>query len=196
MPNGVIAILTDFGDRDGFTGVMKGVILSIFSEARTVDIAHHIPPQDVWHASWVLDQAFDYFPAGTFFLCVVDPDVGNSNQRKLVLYSESQQKGLILPDNGLATRIIKRCSDLQCYSIEAPEWYRNQEVPSSTFHGRDIYAPVSAHLAKAYTHNQLDAVISQLGPSIPVNNLKLLNLPLPQQNQAGEILASIDICDT
>lgn len=196
MSHGVVALLTDFGHQDGFSGVMKGVILSIYRQAVIVDVAHGIPAQDVRHASWVLDQAFDHFPPGTVFLCVVDPHVGSPHQRQLALYLPGPEKGLVLPDNGLATRILGRVPQVRCVSLTNPSFFRSPEQPSQTFHGRDIYAPVAAHLAKAVAQNTLDSLLGNLGEPVHPETLERIHIIPPASPEPGCWEGQIDVVDT
>ncbi len=196
MSHSIIALITDFGDQDGFVGVMKGVILSRYPNVHLVDIAHHISPQNIRHGSWVLNQAFDEFPPGTFFLCVVDPDVGNPQQKKLAFYSQRLKKGLVLPDNGLATRILQRYpNDFSCVSLENPQFFRAGKTVSQTFHGKDIYAPAATHLAKVFAENTIESFIPTLGPAVSLEDLTFLDIQHPVQIDALVIQGQIDIID-
>lgn len=196
MSRSRIAILTDFGHRDGYVGVMKGVILGIHPDLSLVDVAHEIPAQDVWHGSWVLDNAFDFFPEGTFFLCVVDPHVGCRKQKQLAFHLERPNKGLILPDNGLATRVLNRYPDAQCVTLENRRFFRDAAEPSSTFHGRDIYAPVAAHLAEAFEQGNLSLTLASLGPTLALDQLCRLKLKPPEKSDSGMLKGQIDVSDT
>jgi S-adenosylmethionine hydrolase len=136
----IITILTDFGLKDPYVGVMKGVILSINPEARIVDITHEIEPQDVREACFLVPEYYPYFPRGTVHLCVVDPTVG-SRRRPLVVVADNHF--FVGPDNGLFSLIGD--GRAEAYTIEN----RDYMLPaiSPTFHGRDVFAPVAAHLS-------------------------------------------------
>jgi S-adenosylmethionine hydrolase len=123
---------------------MKGVILGINPSATLVDISHEVPPQDIWQGAWMLGEVFGCFPLGTIHLAVVDPGVGTS---RAVLCLEVSGQQLVLPDNGLATRVVslRRPDELKIISVSNPAFWR--EPVSATFHGRDILAPVAAHLS-------------------------------------------------
>lgn len=139
MTPGLIALLTDFGERDPYVGIMKGVILSRAPEARIVDLCHGIPPQDVRAAGFSLAAAAPYFPAGTLFVCVVDPGVGSG---RAILWARGRGREYLAPDNGLLSRVerqegfseVRKVSDSRLFLREV----------SRTFHGRDIFAPVAA----------------------------------------------------
>ncbi|GLI33117.1 SAM hydrolase/SAM-dependent halogenase family protein [Desulforhabdus amnigena] len=149
----VITLLTDFGIEDGYVASLKGVILGLCPEAALVDISHSVPPQDVRAGAFLLSTVYRDFPKGTIHLAVVDPGVG-TERRGLALQTGSYQ--FVGPDNGLFSLVIEGKQDLQAYSLENPVYWR-PEV-SNTFHGRDIFAPVAAHLA-------CGVPIDLLGPS-------------------------------
>jgi S-adenosylmethionine hydrolase len=137
----VITLTTDFGLRDPFVGIVKGVILSLCPSARLVDLTHEIPPHDVRAGGLALEAAVPFFPAGTVHLAVVDPGVGTA-RRPLAVRRE--QYCLVGPDNGLFTFALEE-TGWTAVTLAAPE-YRLPEV-SRTFHGRDVFAPAAAHLA-------------------------------------------------
>lgn len=142
----IIALLTDFGLRDGNVGVMKGVILSIAPQARLIDLSHEIEPQDVRQGAIVLGRSAPYFPDGSIFLSVVDPGVGTARRPMAARLGGQTFVG---PDNGLATRLIERAERLgrttSFVHLDRPQFWL-PEV-SHVFHGRDVFAPVAAHLA-------------------------------------------------
>lgn len=135
----VIALVTDFGTRDYFVGVMKGVILSINPRAQIVDITHEVPPQDVATGAFVLKAAYRWFPPGTIFLAVVDPGVGTERAPLIV---KTRRYFFVGPDNGLLMPAAEEDGVEEVYRITA----RLPEV-SKTFHGRDVFAPVAAYLS-------------------------------------------------
>ena len=162
-----IAILTDFGLQDTYVGVMKGVIAGIAPSVPVLDLSHGVPPQQVLVGALWLDGAISYFPAGTTFLCVVDPGVGSDRK---VLAARLGRWTVVAPDNGLVSVAARRHGLGECVSVEAPEY--RLPSPSSTFHGRDIMAPAAAHLA-------LGLAIARLGP--PLRHPVELALPVPVQ---------------
>ncbi len=140
----LIAFLSDFGLKDSYTGTVKGVIARINPDARVIDITHGIPPQDILAGALILADAVNYFPARTIFLAVVDPGVG-SDRKGMVVELDSCM--LVVPDNGLATPLLKDTerAERRCFYIENQRFFL--EKISSTFHARDIFAPVAAHLS-------------------------------------------------
>lgn len=135
----IVSLLTDFGTRDHFVGVMKGVILSYAPDVAIVDITHDISPQNVYEASLQLALAWSYFPAGTVHCAVVDPGVGT--QRKIIAVAVDDQ-WFVGPDNGIFSHVIRQGS-IRAYSFE-PALF---ETRGATFHGRDIFAPLAVRLA-------------------------------------------------
>jgi S-adenosyl-L-methionine hydrolase (adenosine-forming) len=136
----IITVLTDFGLKDSYVGVMKGVILSLNPNARIVDITHQIEPQDILEASFVVDESYRYFPSGSIHLCVVDPTVG-SDRRALVVRSRGHF--FVGPDNGLFSMVLdghKEVREITNKRFALP-------TVSATFHGRDVFAPASAYLS-------------------------------------------------
>lgn len=138
----LIALLTDFGERDWFVASMKGVILTLNPAARIVDISHQIPSHQIDQASYVLGSCYRHFPEGTIYVCVVDPGVGSV--RRAILATTSRYC-FLAPDNGLLSHVLEREQEVKIRQIEE-ERYR---LPSegTTFDGRDLFAPVAALLA-------------------------------------------------
>lgn len=164
-----IALLTDFGLQDSYVGVMKGVIATLTPTSQLIDLTHNLPPQDLYAARFTLLSAFPYMPPGTIYLVVVDPGVGT--QRRAVAVQTSQGT-LVGPDNGVLG-IWDRDSQRNQGVLNAVELtnraYWRSPNPSTTFHGRDIFAPVAAHLANGVP-------IADLGTRIDPRSL--INLPL------------------
>lgn len=171
----LITLTTDFGLADEYAGVMKGVILSRFPTARIVDLTHQVPPQDLRRTAYLIEAARPYFPAGTLHVLVVDPGVGTA--RRLVLVAAAGQL-FLAPDNGILTLPVQAGFE-SAYEVECRELYL--ETVSTTFHGRDILAPVAAELAKgmdpatvgrSLTSDELvvlpltSAVIDPTGPTV------------------------------
>jgi len=139
----IITLLTDFGLKDPYTGIMKGVILSINPNVTIVDITHEVDPQDIREGSFIVEEYYRHFPDDTIHLCVVDPTVGSARRPIIVVKGNHLFVG---PDNGIFTLLYK--SGYEAYTIENPEFMR-REI-SSTFHGRDIFAPAAAHLSTGF----------------------------------------------
>lgn len=141
-PPSIITLLTDFGHEDAYVGVMKGVALGINPTARLVDLTHMIPAQDVTRAALILRSAVSFFPARTIHVAVVDPGVGSTRAALLI---QTPDGFLIGPDNGVLSLAAKRRQPYAAYRLENQAFFR--QPVSQTFHGRDIFAPVAAHLS-------------------------------------------------
>jgi S-adenosylmethionine hydrolase len=139
----VITLLTDFGTEDYFVGAMKGVILTRSPQAVVVDITHAIPPQDVQAGAFMLSAVYADFPAGSIHVAVVDPGVGSDRRPILV---ETADYLFVGPDNGLFSIVLDRNPDAQVRHLLNAHYFLQDQ--SSTFHGRDISAPVAAALAE------------------------------------------------
>ena len=161
----IITLMTDFGTSDHYVGVMKGVILNINPHAQIVDITHTIPPQDIYGAAFLIDSAYRYFPTGTVHLIVVDPGVG-SERRAIVC--QTQTAYFVCPDNGILTHILRNEELIHTVTVENTAYFLPQI--SNTFHGRDIFSPVAAHLSRGVS-------IDKLGN--PVTNPVQLPIPKP-----------------
>jgi S-adenosylmethionine hydrolase len=161
----LITLLTDFGTRDAYVASLKGVILSLNPEANLVDLSHEVPPQDIRAGALILAAAAPFFPPGAIHLAVVDPGVGG---RRRGLAARCRGCYWVGPDNGLFHFIFGRAPDLALVSLENPAYFRPQV--SATFHGRDIFAPVAAHLS-------LGVALDRFGPRLtdPV----VLDIPQP-----------------
>ncbi len=174
----VITLLTDFGCQDAYVAAMKGVILGINPEAILVDITHDIPAQDILAGALVLAAAAPYFPPDTIHLAVVDPGVGGTRRG---LAAKCRNLYYVGPDNGLfALAWASDESQLSIVSLSETSYFRTPVAP--TFHGRDIFAPVAAHLS-------LGVVLSAFGPPLP--DPVLLSFPHPTfgpETVQGEII--------
>jgi len=143
MPRPVVALLTDFGTLDHYSGTMKGVVLDICPDANVVDISHDIPPHDVHTASLELAACYKYFPFGTVFLVVVDPGVGSGRR---ALAADTGNHRFVAPDNGVMTHVFRETS--QPVVVELTERRYTRPTVSRTFEGRDRFAPVAAWIAE------------------------------------------------
>lgn len=150
----IVTLTTDFGARDTYVGVMKGVILGIAPHAGVVDLVHDLPPQDVQAAAYHVSVASPHFPPGTIHVVVVDPGVGTERRAVAV---ETSRAVFIAPDNGVLTWILEAETPRRVIELSNPA-YRLSEV-SSTFHGRDVFAPAAGHVAAGVDLDRLgDAV--------------------------------------
>jgi len=150
----IITLLSDFGLKDPYVAEMKAVILSIHPQARIVDITHEIEKFNIRMGAFVLASATPYFPAGTIHVAVVDPGVGTKRRPIIV---ETKRSYYVGPDNGLLTLAAQKEDIGHVYHVKNPQ-YMLPRV-SRTFHGRDIFAPVAAHLARG-------SPPSEFGPEI------------------------------
>ncbi|MBV9294449.1 MAG: SAM-dependent chlorinase/fluorinase [Acidobacteriaceae bacterium] len=168
----IVTLTTDFGLLDHYVGTMKGVLLTRCPDAQLVDISHEIQPFSIYSGAYAIDQAAPYFPAGTVHVVVVDPGVGTS--RKAVLIQALDQY-FVAPDNGVLSLVIGRDDSPKVREItNSALWL---ELPSSTFHGRDIFAPVAASIASGA------ARMKDVGPVL--ERIELLPDLEPEQIEHG-----------
>ncbi len=180
----VITLLTDFGLRDAYVGAMKGVALGICPQATLVDISHTLPPQDVLAAALLLPTYVPCYPSGSVHVAVVDPGVGSGRRGLAIAASlDGVQQYLVGPDNGLFWPLLTRAAAFQAVELTEPRYWRPQVAP--TFHGRDIFAPVAAHLA-------CGVPLAALGP--PATDLVRLHLPAVQR-EPGALVGAIVAID-
>lgn len=164
----IITLTTDFGTSDAYVGVMKGVILGINPNARIVDITHAIPPQDIHEASFLIHSVYRYFPEGAIHTIVVDPGVGSARQ---AVVCQTDHASFVCPDNGILTYLLQEIKNGDEQPTRVVEIQNKDYVlpkVSNTFQGRDIFAPVAAHLS-------LGVSLADFGP--PVRDL--VRLPIP-----------------
>ncbi|HEY4765770.1 MAG TPA: SAM-dependent chlorinase/fluorinase [Candidatus Sulfotelmatobacter sp.] len=143
MHRPIITLTTDYGTSDHLVGVMKGVILSINPEVSVVDITHSVLAHDILDGALTIGQAYNYFPPRTVHVVVVDPGVGTQRRPLLVA---SDQHYFVAPDNGVLSSVYDQTEALYAWHITSEHYFR--QPVSNTFHGRDIFAPVAAYLAK------------------------------------------------
>lgn len=146
----VISLLTDFGLTDHYVGSMKGVILSVHPDIHIVDITHGITPQNVDEAAFVLKNAYTYFPENTVHVVVVDPGVGT---RRAVLAVQTDRYVFLAPDNGVLKYIFHDEPDCRVFRVTNASYF--SEHVSRTFQGRDIFAPIGAHMAQGLAPEKL-----------------------------------------
>jgi S-adenosylmethionine hydrolase len=173
----IITLTTDFGLADGYVGTMKGVILDIAPTATIVDISHEITPQDVRGAAYVLYAATPYFPQGTIHVVVVDPGVG-SERRAVAL--RTPQATFVAPDNGVLSYVVAGERVEEIAHLTNPRYHLSPV--SRTFHGRDIFAPAAAHLARGVR-------LAELGE--PLREIITFPLPRPQVRPDGAIVGQV-----
>jgi len=174
-----IALLTDFGYKDGFVGAMKGVIKNINPSVEIVDISHEISPFNIMEASLVLFATYKYFPKYTIFCTVVDPGVGTSRNPIIV---QTENYFFVLPDNGLITLVLKEEKIKHVYKI-TNERFMLKSI-SQTFHGRDIFAPVCAYISRG-------TPLESFGLKLKPSSLTKIDFPQPKKKNKsiiGEII--------
>jgi len=178
----IIAIISDLGNRDHFVGAMKGAMLAINPGVTIVDITHEVPKHDILRGAFTLAHAAETFPKGSIFVAVVDPGVGT--ERKGILLKTKNDLLFIGPDNGIFTIVAERFGVGQVREITNRSLMRGEVSP--TFHGRDIFAPVAAHLS-------LGVDPREVGPEL--REIKRLELPMPKKEGemlVGEVIAVDD----
>jgi len=175
----IITLITDFGTDDEYAGIMKGVILSLNPSAVIVDITHHIDPQDIVQAAYTIYSSYRYFPQGTVHVVVVDPTVGSD--RKIIAF-KIKDHIFLAPDNGVLTLLINEGNINSIARIDNTSYFL--DPVSRTFHGRDIFAPVSAHLS-------MGVPIKNLGTPVAQKNLICLSILQPSFSDNGELVGSI-----
>ena len=177
----VVTLCTDFGTADGYVAAMKGVILAIAPDATLVDISHGVTRQSIAEGAFVLHSAFRYFPRGTVHLVVIDPGVGGGRRGVAV---HAQGHYFVAPDNGVLTYVLQGAESVEAVVLTESAYWRTEV--SHTFHGRDVFAPVAAHLA-------IGVPLSSLGQ--PVADLVRLDLPTPSVGKDGSIAGRVIYVD-
>ncbi len=175
-----VALLTDFGTKDHYIGVVKGRILKELNEGlfvNFIDITHDVSPHDVKQAALLLYFSYKYFPHGTIFLCIVDPGVGT--ERKAIIIKTSNYT-FVGPDNGVFSLIYEEFSNFKAFEILPEKTF--QPPFSTTFHGRDLFAPAIAFLL-------LEKNLLTFARPILKKSLIKINFPCPQKTSYGYILS-------
>lgn len=175
----LVTLLTDFGTRDEYVGVVKGVILAAAPQTTIVDLSHAIAPQDVAGASRMLAAAFPYFPPATVHVAIVDPGVGS--ERGIVGVEAGGQR-FLAPDNGLLTPVLDGQTVARVHRVTNRRLFRSPV--SATFHGRDIFAPVAGHLARG-------GDLADLGPPADPAALQRTQLERPHRSPDGRRLDGV-----
>jgi S-adenosylmethionine hydrolase len=180
MPRSVITLTTDFGPSSPYVAQMKGVILAIHGDVELVDLTHAIPPQRILAGAAALIDVYRHFPLGSIHVAVVDPGVGSE---RLIVLAEIDGHFFVAPDNGLLGLVSRRTPPTRIVRVEACEFWHQPVSP--TFHGRDIMAPVAAHLA-------LGIEFERFGPQQP--GLRTLDVPdaVTGANSADVTVLAVD----
>lgn len=170
-----IVFMTDFGVVDDSVAICRGVMYSVMPEVRIVDLTHEVTPFSILDGARFLYRATPYFPAGTVFVVVIDPGVGST--RKAIVARSKRGQYFVLPDNGLLTLVEQRDGIEAVRDITNPEWMIGSKL-SSTFHGRDIFSPVGAHMARGDDW-------TKIGPELAVQDLVRLELQAAKLDERG-----------
>jgi len=177
----VITLLTDFGNQDAYVGIVKGVIAGINPFANIADICHSVPPQDIFSGAYLLYTSYKYFPRKTIHVAVVDPGVGSKRD---IVCVETKDYFFLVPDNGLLSFIVQEEKPKSIIRVTNNKYFL--PLPSSTFHGRDVFAPVAAHLSLGVKPQQL---------GIKINQLEQLDIPKPVRKKTGQVEGQIIYID-
>lgn len=177
-PPPIITLTSDFGLRDHYVACMKGVIIQINPAARIVDVTHEIAPHGVMQAAFVLRQIWPWFPPGTIHVAVVDPGVGTGRR---ILVGRYNDRFVVAPDNGIISHVHHDAVLQELRSVENRGFFGSEFSP--TFHGRDVMAPVAAHLASGVAPQVL-------GPTTDHLEVLKVSRPHPQDGMRliGEVL--------
>jgi len=179
----IVTIITDFGCRDTYVGQMKGVIVGINPATTLIDLTHDVQPQNKLEAAFHLSAAAEAFPPATVHLIVVDPGVGTTRR---IIVAEADAMRVVCPDNGIVTPLLQRGKLQRVVHVKNEAWFRSPV--SNVFHGRDIMAPVAAHLCNGIE-------LSEFGPDLPADDLvRLPEYDVIRRTTADEgrvILASV-----
>lgn len=191
----VITLTTDFGLSDGYVAAMKGTILAINPQVTIVDISHQVKPQDIAGAAFLLGTAYHYFPAGTIHVIVVDPGVGT--ERRAIALS-TPVASFVAPDNGVLSYVMEQegarpgntahqrtlSPGMKAVALTNASYWRHPL--SATFHGRDIFAPVAAHLSRG-------VLMEEMGE--PISSLTVFPVPRPQRLADGSLSGEVIYID-
>jgi S-adenosylmethionine hydrolase len=177
-----ITLITDFGLQDEYVGVMKGVMAGINPLANVIDISNTVAAQDTFQAACILNNSYNYFPKGTIHVVVVDPGVG-SDRKILCLKTENYL--FLAPDNGVLSFVIAKEGSESIREVTNGKFFLPKL--SNTFHGRDIFAPVAAHLSNGVSHNELGEIVDKTNE---------ISLPKPILSPDGKLTAEIVYVDS
>ncbi len=181
-PSQIITLTTDFGTSDVYVGVMKGVILNINPNAKIVDITHSITPQNIREAAFTINAAYRFFPKGTIHIIVVDPGVG-SDRQAIVFHTETAC--FVCPNNGVLSYLLQDNESenkllTEAVVIQNPDYLLPRVC--NTFHGRDIFAPVAAHLSLGITPDKIGK------PTTDLVRLPIPAIDITENTLTGEVI--------
>jgi len=169
----LIVFMSDFGTLDDAVAICKGVMLGVAPDAKIIDLTHQVTPYSITEGARLLARTAPYYPAGTVFVVVIDPGVGTS--RKSIVVKSKRGQYFVLPDNGLVTPLADRDGVAGVREITNRDWLLGHSM-SSTFHGRDVFSPVAAHLARGEDW-------TRVGPA--VTGLARLDIPHAVSDEHG-----------
>src|ERR1700730_15931911 len=178
-----VVFMTDFGVVDDAVAICRGVMYSVMPSVRVVDLTHEVPPFSILDGARFLEGVTPYYPPGTVFVVVIDPGVGST--RKAIVARSKRGQYFVLPDNGLLTLVDESDGIERAREITNPAWMIGSKL-SSTFHGRDIFSPVGAHMARSDDW-------TSVGPEVPVSALVRLDLKAAEVDERGlsaEVIAT------
>ena len=182
----VIALLTDFGAKgQHYVASMKGIILKISPEVKIIDISHEVTSYSILEASYLIKSTYTHFPEGTIFIVVVDPGVGSS--REIIAIKTKSNHIFIAPDNGIFPLIFDIDDIIECVLIQNKQYF-NKPV-SNTFHGRDIMAPIGAHINNGVSFDEL-------GPSSNFNDLETHPITFQVKSEKKKIYSTVQYIDS
>ena len=175
----IITLTTDFGLQDPYVAAAKGVILSINPQVTIVDISHDVQPQNIRQAAFLLSITHEYFPKGTIHMAIVDPGVGTERRAVLLV---TPTAFFIAPDNGVLSYVLDETppQDVQVYALTNTQYFLSP--PSDTFHGRDVFAPVAAHLSRGISPEEFGHAIESIA-AFPI--------PRPQVGEDGVLIGQV-----
>ncbi len=184
-PSGIVTITTDFGHQGPFVATMKGMILTRLADARIIDVTHEVPVYWPAEAGFWLARSYRYFPVGSIHIAVVDPGVGTSRD---IIAVEADGHAFLAPDNGLLAPVVARARAVNIYKLDLPavRTRLSLEVPSATFHGRDIFAPIAAEVAAGRLP------CAQLGPAVQEIVPAWVDDPTVTADQVAGVVITID----
>src|SRR5579862_5008792 len=189
----LIVFMTDFGELDDAVAICKGVMKTIAPNAEIIDLTHQVTPYSISEGSRLLVRTSQYYPTGTIFVTVIDPGVGTS--RKSIVLKTRRGQYFVQPDNGLVTQVADRDGVEAIREITNPHW-ELQGSSSSTFHGRDVYSPVGAHLARGEDWSQVGPVLEKYTrlevPQASLDATGIRGLVVALDGPYGNLVTNVD----
>ncbi len=185
----IVTLLTDFGTKDSYVGIMKGIISGINPDANIIDLCHEIGPQDIFEGAYILHSSYKFFPEGTIHVAVVDPGVGT---KRKIICAKIRDYLFLVPDNGILSLVLSDEKPQIIIEVTNKKYFLPETCPelvsgvSNTFHGRDIFAPVAAYLSKG---------INPLKLGKKLRKIKEIDLPAPDHSKQGVLKGEVIYID-